>query len=161
MTESLTREAQSELRAFAEDQMALVRNYEKHKSFEAAYLARWAIAERFVKTVAAEHREATLRAALWEWTQYLDGTETERPSSKLDTTLESFSLPNKKEFKVSLESYGFDADSIWKVMDSGGQPRRRRNEIAHTGKRFSRVDYYERLAVEVQAVVDIVLRLSP
>jgi hypothetical protein len=109
--------------------------YENNKQYETAYLARWSILEKFVKTVATEYRRDFLRKSLAGWTDYLDGRLKQKPR-KPNTILESNSLPQEKEFRVCLNYFGFDAGVVWNLMDSNGRFRKRRNDIAHKATRF-------------------------
>ena len=62
----LPRDLQKILRGFAVSQIALVQEYEKNSQLETAYLAKWAIAEKFVKLITTEYRRDRLRLALRE-----------------------------------------------------------------------------------------------
>lgn len=141
--------------------MQLVVEYESAGNLEMAYLARWAIIEKLVKVVTSEYRKDSLRKAVAEWMNFLGGEGGKRPSLKLNTTLDLKVLPEKNEFNKALSYFGLDATLIWSVMDSEGKPRRRRNEIAHTGKRFGRDSSYRDLSKLVQDVVNIPLRFRP
>lgn len=153
----LPQDLRKELKVFAVSQMALVREYEQKRQFETAYLARWAIAERFVKVVTTEYRRERLRRVLGEWLDYLDRKEDRQPQDKPVTALETRNLPKESEFKQSLSHFGYECEEIWSVMESKGKAREFRNQIAHTGRKFTRQSQYEKLSAQVESIAKILL----
>lgn len=142
----LSKKTVTELQHFAKSQMNLVRFYETKGQFETAYLARWAILEKFVRAVDTEYRRVQLRHALAEWFDYLDGKRQRRPTSKLDPNVEAAHLPGRRDFVAALNFFKFDGARLWRVMDSKGKPRGFRNQIAHTGRRFTKERQYRKLS---------------
>lgn len=118
--------------------------YENNKQHETAYLARWSILEKFVKTIAYEYRREMLRKSLTEWTDYLNGKLKQKPR-RPNCILAPNNLPEEKEFRACLTRFGFDADAVWGLMDSNGRFRKRRNDIAHKAVRFGIKTKYEEM----------------
>lgn len=149
----LARELRTELRAFAASRMDLVEFYEGKGQLETAYLARWAILERLVKVVVAEYRRDQLKAALLEWLEYARGKRQNRPSRDPETTLEVRHLPEKREFVRALNYFGFNGRRLWGVMGATAKPRGFRNQIAHTGRRFTKKRQYQKLSKLLSDVI--------
>jgi len=126
--------------------------YENNKQYETAYLARWSILEKFVKTVAHEYRREMLRKSLAEWTDYLDGKLKQKPR-KPNCILAPNNLPEEKEFRACLTYFGFDADAVWELMDSNGRFRKRRNDIAHKAVRFGIKTKYEEMNIAMSNLI--------
>ena len=120
------------LRNFARSQMELVSDYEEKDQLETAYLARWAVLEKIVKTVAKE------------W----------------DNSWEANSLPRKKDFIAALDHFGLDGAGVWGVMDSQGKARGFRNQIAHTGRKFTRRVQYIKLGKQLDQMTTKLLRMA-
>lgn len=135
-----------ELRAFAASRMDLVAFYEGKGQFETAYLARWAVLEKFVKAVVAEYRRDQLKASLFEWLQYVRRKQPRKPARSPETTLEVRHLPERTEFVRALNYYEFDGRRLWSVMGATAKPRGFRNQIAHTGRRFTKELQYRKLS---------------
>ena len=128
--------------------MELVKFYESVNQLETAYLARWAVLEKFVKAVTAEYRRCMLKHALRQWSAYVNGNLPVHPKERLDTRLKAKHLPEKSEFIAALNYFGFDGAELWGIMGYEGKakPRGFRNQIAHTGRRFTRVQQYKKLS---------------
>ena len=157
MTLTLKREIVEELLEGREKQLLLVDEYENRKQFETAYLALWAILEKFTKTVAREYRREMLRKSLVKWNDYLDGRLEQKPH-KPNFTLDSHTLPKEGEFHKCLESFGFDSECVWNVMDSQGRFRKRRNEIAHTASRFGSEKKYAEMRQEILNLISTIFK---
>jgi len=138
---------------FRDKQLNLADEYETKQQYETAYLAIWAILEKFVKTVAYEYRREMLRKSLAEWTQYLDGKRDKRPDTSPKCTLDSISLPREKEFRSCLRYFGFNANDIWALMDSKGGFRIRRNVIAHHACQFGTPAKYEKMKSQMSDLI--------
>jgi len=127
---------------FRDKQLKLAEEYESNKQYETAFIAYWSVLENFVKAVATEYRKDLLRQSLHEWRRYLeeelDGCPKPPPSGKL----RSFNLPRKDAFHKCLRFFRFDSGQFWKVMDSEGECRKKRNRIAHSAEKFSSPDKY-------------------
>ena len=134
--EKLSVKIRKELRVFHDTQEKLISHYNSEQNYEMAYLVRWSILEKLVKTIAAEYRRDILVKSLQDWLTHLK-KDTPKPSKKPNTAIDLITLPHKSEFIASLNYFGLNGDSLWSVMDSNGKHRRHRNELAHTGKKLS------------------------
>lgn len=137
-------------------QELLAEVYENNKQHETAYLARWAILEKFVKTIAYEYRREMLRKSLAEWTDYLDGKWDKRPDTTPKCALDAVTLPREKEFFSCLSYFGFNAKEIWALMDSKGRFRIRRNDIAHKAIRFGSKKKYEEMKTHMIKLITVI-----
>jgi phosphopantetheinyl transferase (holo-ACP synthase) len=140
-----------EIRRFAKTRVELAAEYERRDQLETAYLARWAILERFVKAVVVEYRRQKLKRVLREWLAYLDGKHSTQPREKPDVRLDANHFPERSEFIAALRYFGFDGAAVWKVMDSNGKPRGFRNKIAHTGRKFTKPLQYHKLKKHLES----------
>jgi len=98
----LTNKIKKDLLEFRCTQDALARHYEETKNREMAYLVRWSILERFVKVVAAEYTRESLKKSLKEWLEHVENGKP-RPSKKPNFSVETNTLPKKREFIKSLQ----------------------------------------------------------
>lgn len=147
--EKLSVKVRKELRAFHDTQEKLISHYNSEQNYEMAYLVRWSILEKLVKTIAAEYRRDILVKSLQDWLTHLK-KDTPKPSKKPNTAIDLITLPHKSEFIASLNYFGLNGDSLWSVMDSNGRHRRHRNELAHTGKKFINYLLYHSLIADLE-----------
>ncbi|MGV7235167.1 MAG: hypothetical protein ACQ9ET_02815 [Nitrosomonadaceae bacterium] len=147
----------ADLIEFRTAQNELLADYESEKNNEMAFLVRWSILEYFVKAIAAERRRIQLRNSLLAWLSYVDG-DAEKPSKNPQTSIEARTLPNKSEFIVSLNDFGFKGNEVWELMDSRGKYRRHRNELAHTGKKFINALNFYFMCVQMDKLINKVFR---
>jgi hypothetical protein len=139
---------------FQKKQEVLLFDYKKKGSLEMMYLVQWSILEKLVKVVTSQYRREILKKSLSNWLEYIknDGS---RPAKSPNTTLSLTTLPKKEEFKAALFFYDINADDIWLVMDSEGHHRTYRNELAHTGKKFSSNEVFDSLFADLENAVKI------
>ena len=142
-----------ELLEFRESQELLVQHYQNKENLEMAYLTRWSILEKLVKTVASEFRRQSLISSLHAWLAYATKGK-QQPSKNPNTAIELKVLPKKGEFIASLNQYGLLGQDVWLVVDSNGRHRRNRNEIAHTGKKFINYLAYMKLMTEMSEIIN-------
>lgn len=151
--DKLPRTIINELLEFRESQEKLVQLYQSRENLEMAYLTRWSILEKLVKTVASDFRRKNLIDSLQAWLVYARKGE-QRPSKNPNTAIELKTLPQKKEFIDSLNQYGLLGEDVWQIMDSSGRHRRNRNEIAHTGKKFINYLAYMKLMTDMSKIIN-------
>ncbi|NOT64520.1 MAG: hypothetical protein HOP06_00470 [Methylotenera sp.] len=152
MTKKLRISTVSELLAFRAIQEKVILHYKSEENREMAFLACWAILEKFIKVIATEYRRCLLEKSLRDWLAYID-SGINKPTKKPETVLDNVNLPKKSEFISSLNNYGFDGEGVWIIMDSEGKHRRRRNELAHTGRKFTDISTYNLLYADVEKMV--------
>lgn len=139
---------------FKKKQEILLLDYKKNGSLEMMYLVQWSILEKLVKVVTSQYRREILKNSLCEWLEYIENNGS-RPLKQPNTVLNLKGLPNKDEFKAALYFYDLNADDIWSVMDSEGRHREYRNELAHTGKRFSNNQAFNSLLADLENTIVI------
>lgn len=157
----LPRKLAEEIQEFSHSRLALVHIYEDKQQHETAYLARWAILEKFVKTVVTEYRRELLKHSLIDWLGYVNGQISKKPSKQPQTRLLVTNLPEKRELINALNFYGYDGAAIWRVMDSEGKPRGFRNQIAHTGRQFTSERQYRKLSELLKKQIEKVIETRP
>lgn len=58
---------------------------------------------------------------------------------------------------VILSDFGYESEKIWSVMESKGKAREFRNQIAHTGRKFTRQTQYKKLSAQVESITKVLL----
>lgn len=158
MTKKLRTTIANDLLMFRANQEKLILHYKSLENREMAFLACWAISENFIKVVATEYRRCLLEQSLREWLAYVE-SGIKKPTNKPETVLDSINLPKKSDFISSLNYYGFDGEAVWVIMDSKGKHRRWRNELAHTGKKFTDISSYNLLYSDIEKTVQHIFSL--
>lgn len=143
----------NELRDFRVSQEKLFLHYQSEQNHEMAYLVRWSILEKIVKTVATEYRRSLLIESLQEWLAHVKKNEP-KPKKNPNTAVEFKTLPQKNEFIASLNYYGLNGQDMWLVMDSTGKHRQHRNKLAHTGKKFINYLLYTKLLTDMEKLTN-------
>ena len=92
----------TELIDFRSDQEKLISQYDLESNLEMAFLVRWSILEKFVKTVTIEYRRCLLHDSLRLWLSYIE-KGTAKPKNAPKTALEANVLPKKPEFIAALD----------------------------------------------------------
>ena len=151
--EKLPAKIRVELKAFRVTQENLIRHYQSDDNHEMAYLVRWSILEKVVKTIATEYRRNILIKSLQEWLAHVKKNEP-KPSKNPNTSVELKMLPQKNEFISSLNYYGLNGQDMWLVMDSTGKHRQHRNKLAHTGKKFINYILYTKLLSDMEKLIN-------
>ena len=75
---NLPLQVKNTLLEFLLSQERLIRNYDKEKSFEMAYLVRWSMLEKIVKVIASEYRRKQLIISLREWLEFAENSNNKR-----------------------------------------------------------------------------------
>ena len=148
----------SELETFRATQEKQIAHYQSEKNNEMAYLVRWSILEKVVKTVTSEYRRTNLIKSLEGWLSHIK-SGTKKPSKNPSTVIELKVLPQKNEFLSALNYYGLIGNDMWTVMDSEGKHRRHRNELAHTGKKFMNFLLYQDLMSDMEKLTNKLFKI--
>ncbi len=139
-------------------QEVLWTKYKERNNLEMMYLVQWSILEKLVKVITIEYRRDILTKSMKSWLAHLDNGQ-EKPDRTPNFTVDVKVLPNKNELKAALDYYGLNSEIVWSVMDSEGKHRKRRNELAHSGKNFSNTESFQSLHSDLQVTVDIVFSM--
>lgn len=151
--ESVPLKIRNELEEFRASQEKQLLRYQAEKNNEMAYLVRWSILEKLVKTLATEYRRRILIVSLREWLNHIENGGP-KPAKNPNTSVESKVLPKKEEFIACLNYFGLNGQDVWTIMDSKGRHRRHRNELAHTGKKFVNYLLYITLLSDLEKITE-------
>ncbi len=131
--------------------------YEKLKCWSYAYLSRWIVLERGLKSLYDSHNRENIRNGAIEWINYLDGKLEKVPNKISNFTLQTQTIPS---YKFICERLG-TCSKIKAAIDSKNKYRPKRNRIAHKAEEFrSEKDYLGyRLAIDA-AIKQLLTKLS-
>jgi hypothetical protein len=133
------------------------RRYEHAKCWSYAFLARWVVLERGLKSLYDSQNSEGIRRGAIEWLDYLDGKTKEVPSKITSFTIQTQSIP---PYNFVNELLGV-CSSIKTAIDSREKYRRKRNRIAHKAEEFrSEKDYFVYKDAIDAAIKQLLTKLS-
>lgn len=131
--------------------------YEQLKCWSYAYLARWVVLERGLKSLYDSHNRERIRTGAIEWIKYLDGKIKKAPNKINNFTIQTQSIPAYKFINELLGT----STSIKEALDSNGKYRPKRNRIAHKAEEFrSEKDYLGYREAIDKAIKQLLTKLS-
>ena len=131
--------------------------YEAVKCWEYAYLTRWVVLERGLKSLYNIYNKQRIRASALEWLEYLNGKATKAPDKIKDFSVDTQNIPRYKLIEELLGT----ANSIKIAIDSGEKFRPKRNAIAHKADGLkSEKTYLEYRQAIDSAITQLIKKLS-
>jgi hypothetical protein len=131
--------------------------YEQLKCWSYAYLARWVVLEKGLKSLYNLYNRECIRKCAIEWLEYLDD-KGKKPLNKINNfTIQTQSIPPYKFVKELLG----ECSSVKDALDSNSKYRRKRNSIAHQAEEFrSEKDYLGYREAIDKAIKQLLTKLS-
>lgn len=117
---------------------AQAEKYEAVECWSYAYLTRWIVLERGLKSLYDLHNRECIRTGASNWLNYLDGKIPKVPEIIKDFSVQTLTIPKPKFIKELLGN----CNSIQTALDSNNKYRPKRNRIAHKAEEFSSEKYY-------------------
>ena len=112
--------------------------YEGTKCWSYAYLSRWVVLERGLKSLYDSYNKHRIREGALEWIDYLDGKKSKVPNKIKDFSVQTRSIP---QYNFIVELIG-KCNNVKVALDSNEKYRPKRNRIAHKVEEFrSEKDY--------------------
>jgi len=131
--------------------------YEKTRSWSYAYLTRWIVLEKGLKSLYDNHNKRLIRKGAAEWIDYLDGKILKAPEKIKDFSIQTKIIPSYKFVKDLLGT----CNNIKIAIDSNDRYRSKRNRIAHKAEEFrSERHYMEYKEVLDKAIKQLLTKLS-
>lgn len=127
------------MKEFCKKQLDISDEYQRLKSFEMAYIAKWVICEHIVKEVYVIHNDFEKLELLKLWVKFMEESQISKDLQKpkrLDTDSiisKKNNLPAYKE----IVSIFHDSRSVRLLLDPEGKYRSKRNNIAHKAEKLS------------------------
>lgn len=116
-----------------------VEKYENNKCWSYAYLSRWVVLERGLKSLYDSYNKQRIRDGALEWIDYLDGKKEKVPNKIKDFSVQTRNIP---QYSFVMELLG-KCNCVKDALDSNGKYRPKRNRIAHKAEEFrSEKDYF-------------------
>ncbi|MES9855090.1 MAG: hypothetical protein ABW166_00600 [Sedimenticola sp.] len=106
--------------------------YESTKCWSYAYLSRWVVLERGLKSLYDSHNKQRIRKGALEWINYLDGKTTKAPNKIKDFSVQTRNIP---QYSFITDLLG-KCNSVKVALDSNDKYRPKRNRIAHKAEEF-------------------------
>ncbi len=131
--------------------------YESAKCWSYAYLSRWVVLEKGLKSLHDSYNKQHIRKLALEWIDYLDGNKKTIPDKIKDFSIQTRNIPSYKFIANVLGN----CNKIKEVLDSNGKYRPKRNRIAHKAEEFrSEKDYMGYKKSVDDAIKQLLTKLS-
>ena len=133
------------------------KKYESTKCWSYAYLSRWVVLERGLKSLYDSHNKQRIREGALEWIDYLDGTTTKAPNKINDFSVQTRNIP---QYSFITELLG-KCNKVEVALDSKEKYRPKRNRIAHKAEEFrSEKDYLGYKQAVDDAITQLLTKLT-
>jgi len=131
--------------------------YETLECWSYAYLSRWVVLEKALKSLYDIYNKKRIRLGAVAWLEYLSGNDQKVPNKIKDFSVQTRNIPNPKFLNECLGT----CNKILDVIDSNKKYRPKRNVIAHKADEFSTEKVYldYRKAVDA-AITQLINKLS-
>jgi len=131
--------------------------YEESSCWSYAYLSRWVVLEKGLKSLYDISNKERIRQGAQAWLEYLDGSITKAPDRIKDFSVQTRNIPSSGFLVEKLGT----CNKIVEVLDSKKRYRPKRNDIAHKADEFSSEKIYlnYRNAVDA-AITQLITKLS-
>ena len=134
-----------------------VEKYEDKKCQSYAYLSRWVVLERGLKSLYDSYNKQRIRKGATEWIEYLDGKNKNAPNKIKDFSVQTRYIP---KYSFITELFG-ECNYLKVAIDSTGKYRKKRNKIAHKAEEFrSEKDYLSYKKAVDEAIKQLLSTLS-
>ena len=133
------------------------KKYEDNKCWSYAYLSRWVVLERGLKSIYDSYNKQRIRESALEWICYLDGKKTKVPNKITDFSVQTRNIP---QYNFISELIG-TCNNVKVALDSNEKYRPKRNRIAHKAEEFrSKKDYLGYKNVVDDAIKQLLTKLT-
>ncbi len=134
-----------------------VEKYENNKCWSYAYLSRWVVLERGLKSLYDSYNKQRIRDGALAWIEYLDEKKVKAPIKIKDFSVQTRNIP---QYSFITELLG-KCNCIKDALDSNGKYRLKRNRIAHKAEEFrSDKDYFGYKKVVDGAIRQLLSKLT-
>ena len=136
---------------------AFSEKYEVVGCWSYAYLSRWIVLEKGLKSLYDMSNKECIRQGVLDWLEYLDGKVSKVPVRIKDFSVQTQNIP-KLSFITELLG---TCNSIKTALDSTDKYRAKRNRIAHKTEEFrSEENYLGYREVVDKAIAQLIAKLS-